>query len=168
MLKWVLSSLFFTVIVLLILVAKYGINPKPRGLIKPSQFNTTKEVGAVTFKRMFKYFDQGGQFIFVTDKNIPQAKGVWVGLTETAQAYKRSFPVTYTNTKNLDKTIEKVKKSWPNQLVMSIRQVPWLEINRKDKKKMDLRRINAKLEMHKKGRFLLYIFHPQKKPRKEL
>lgn len=77
------------------LVLRFGIGPKPVGIIKPSFFDHPREIGAVTYRRLYDPLGRQNLVVFGVSPDVPEHRAVVEGFLLTAAAEHRPIEVIF-------------------------------------------------------------------------
>lgn len=78
-----------------VLVFKFGVGPKPVGIIKPSFFENAREIGAVTYRRLYDPLGRQDLVAFGVTPDVPEHKAVVEGFLATALVENRPIEVVF-------------------------------------------------------------------------
>lgn len=77
------------------LIIKFGVGPKPVGIIKPSFFEHPREIGAVTYRRLYDPLGRQELVAMGVSPEVVEHRAVIEGFLATAQAEKRPIEVVF-------------------------------------------------------------------------
>ena len=89
MIKWYFSFLAIVVICLVTLIVKFGLNPKPKPIIKPSNFSEPNVIGQTIYRQLYKDIHLFNFVAFGVNRSINL--DVILGLLHTSKKYGHSF-----------------------------------------------------------------------------
>ena len=89
--RWVFGILSFSIVLSLISVFKYGLNPRSLPIIKPTYFDNKQQIGAVIFRRLFQEVRQVRGVFVRTSPNIKNGEDIWRGFFKVAFHHGKKF-----------------------------------------------------------------------------
>ncbi len=89
MIKWYFSFLAIVVLALVILIFQFGLNPRPKPVIKPSNFSNFHVIGQTIFKQLHKDIHSSKVVAFGINKSFNL--DIILSLLHTSQSYKKNF-----------------------------------------------------------------------------
>ena len=89
MMKWYFSFLAIVVICLVVLIVQFGLNPRPKPVIKPSNFSEPEIIGQTIYKQLHKDIHLFNLVAFGVNHHINL--DVILGLLNTSKKYGYSF-----------------------------------------------------------------------------
>lgn len=89
MIKWYFLLLGSVVVGLLVLVVQFGLNPRPKSIIKPSHFSDFQVIGQTIFRQMHK--DINPAHIVALGVSHASDLDIILGLLTESQKYNQSF-----------------------------------------------------------------------------
>ncbi|MCM2282286.1 MAG: hypothetical protein NDI61_10625 [Bdellovibrionaceae bacterium] len=93
--KIYLVGIVFILLVGIALVLRFGVGPRPIGMIKPSFFDHPQEIGAVTYRRLYDPLGRQNLVAVGVSPDIPEHRAVVEGFLLTAAAEKRPIEVVF-------------------------------------------------------------------------
>ena len=89
MMKWYFSFLAIVVICLVVLILQFGLNPRPKPIIKPSNFSHPEKIGQTIYRQLHKDIHLFHLIAFGIDHNVNL--DVVLGLLDTSKKYGHPF-----------------------------------------------------------------------------
>ena len=89
MIKWYFSFLALVVICLVVLIVQFGLNPRPKSIIKPSNFSEFGIIGQSIYKQLHKDIHLFNLVAFGINQSVNLE--VVLGLLRTSKRYGHSF-----------------------------------------------------------------------------
>lgn len=83
------------VLISVVAVLRYGIGPKPIGIMKASFFDRPAEVGAVIYRRLYDPLGREPVVVFGVTPDVVEHRGIVEGFVATAAAEKRPIQVVF-------------------------------------------------------------------------
>ena len=89
MIKWYFSFLAIVIIALVALVIQFGLNPRPKPIIKPSNFSDPEKIGQTIYRQLHKDIHLFHLIAFGIDHTFNL--DIVLGLLDTSKKYGHSF-----------------------------------------------------------------------------